>query len=45
MIDEGSIVADGDANEVLTESLLSSVYRCRVRIATHPDDGGPVVFL
>jgi iron complex transport system ATP-binding protein len=45
MIDEGSIVADGDASEVLTEHLLSTVYRCRVQVATHPDDGGPVVFL
>lgn len=45
MVDRGTIVADGTADEVLTEALLSSVYRCNVRVTTHPDDGGPVVFL
>jgi iron complex transport system ATP-binding protein len=41
----GSIAADGDPNEVLTPSLLSEVYQCRVRVLPHPEHGRPVIFL
>lgn len=45
MIDDGRVIADGSADEVLTAERLSGVYRCDVRVAAHPDDGRPVVFL
>ncbi|WP_394613540.1 heme ABC transporter ATP-binding protein [Lentzea sp. JNUCC 0626] len=40
---EGSIVADGPPGEVLTEGLLSEVYRHRVEVLAHPRTGRPVV--
>lgn len=41
----GSIAADGDPTDVLTPSLLSEVYQCRVRVLPHPEHGRPVIFL
>ena len=40
---EGSIVADGPPGEVLTEGLLSEVYRHPVEVLAHPRTGRPVV--
>ena len=45
MIDQGRLIADGAADDVLTAERLSEVYRCEVRVTPHPDDGRPVVFL
>lgn len=45
VMDGGRIVADGQPHAVLEPDLLSRVYRCDVRVAPHPDDGRPVVFL
>ena len=45
VIDAGRIVADGSPADVLDERLLSSVYRCTVRVTRHPDDGRPIVYL
>lgn len=43
VMDRGSIVADGPPEEVLTEELLSEVYRHRVEVFAHPRTGRPVV--
>lgn len=45
MLNAGSIVADGTPADVLTEERLEAVYECAVHVTTHPDDGGPVVYL
>ena len=45
MLHAGSIVADGAPVEVLTEDRLEAVYECPVHVSTHPEDGGPVVYL
>ena len=45
MIDQGRLIADGSAGDVLTAERLSEVYRCAVRVTAHPDDGRPVVYL
>ncbi|MFS8102254.1 heme ABC transporter ATP-binding protein [Lentzea alba] len=43
VMSDGSIVADGPPDEVLTEGLLSEVYRHRVEVFAHPRTGRPVV--
>ncbi|MFI6098014.1 heme ABC transporter ATP-binding protein [Lentzea sp. NPDC051213] len=43
VMSDGSIVADGPPAEVLTEELLSEVYRHRVEVFAHPRTGRPVV--
>ena len=45
VMEGGRIVADGSATDVLVEDLLSTVYRCPVRVMPHPEDGCPIVFL
>lgn len=45
VMNAGRVVADGTPGEVLTEDLLSQVYRCTVRVSPHPDHGRPVVYL
>lgn len=45
VLDSGHIVADGAPADVLDEGMLSSVYRCTVRVTHHPDDGRPIVYL
>lgn len=41
LTDGGAVVADGPPREVLTESRISDVYRCRVAIDTNPATGAP----
>ncbi len=43
MLDRGRVVADGSPREVLTEELLSRVYRTPVEVLTHPRSGLPIV--
>lgn len=40
----GSVVADGQPDEVFSEALLSEVYECTVSVTRHPD-GGPLIYL
>lgn len=40
----GAVEADGRADEVLTEEILSRVYECPVRVFPDPDTGKPRVF-
>lgn len=43
MLERGRLVADGPPNEVLTEDLLSRVYRTPVEVIRHPVTGAPVI--
>ena len=45
VLNEGRIVADGAPREVITERLLSEIYRCRASVDRHPETGGPRVTL
>ncbi|MER6667626.1 heme ABC transporter ATP-binding protein [Amycolatopsis japonica] len=43
VLSDGELAADGPPAEVLTESLLSEVYRHPVEVLTHPRTGKPIV--
>lgn len=43
VLSEGELAADGTPAEVLTETLLSEVYRHPVEVLTHPRTGKPIV--
>lgn len=43
MLDRGSVVADGPPRDVLTEELLTRVYRTPVEIIAHPGTGLPII--
>ncbi|MBB5853204.1 heme ABC transporter ATP-binding protein [Amycolatopsis umgeniensis] len=43
VLSEGELAAEGTPAEVLTESLLSEVYRHPVEVLTHPRTGKPIV--
>jgi iron complex transport system ATP-binding protein len=43
MIERGRLVADGSPREVLTEELLSRVYRTPVEVLPHPATGVPII--
>jgi iron complex transport system ATP-binding protein len=44
VLSNGKILADGPPATIMSETLLSDVYQCNVRVAKHPD-GGPLVYL
>jgi iron complex transport system ATP-binding protein len=43
MLERGTLVADGPPREVLTEGLLSRVYRTPVEVIPHPATGVPII--
>lgn len=43
MLERGRVVADGGPHEVLTEDLLSRVYRTPVEVVRHPTTGAPII--
>ncbi|OXM57370.1 heme ABC transporter ATP-binding protein [Amycolatopsis thailandensis] len=43
VLSDGELAAEGTPAEVLTESLLSEVYRHPVEVLTHPRTGKPIV--
>jgi iron complex transport system ATP-binding protein len=43
VLDDGQIVADGTPAEVVTEDLLTKVYRVEARVIPHPANGLPTV--
>lgn len=43
LLDEGRIIADGPAEEVITQNLLEKVYRTSVTVVSHPVLGVPQV--
>ncbi len=43
MLEHGRTAADGPPREVLTEALLSRVYRTPVEVVPHPTTGAPVI--
>jgi len=43
VLERGRVVADGGSHEVLTEELLSRVYRTPVEVIPHPATGVPII--
>jgi iron complex transport system ATP-binding protein len=43
MLERGRVAADGPPQEVLTEALLSRVYRTPVEVVAHPTTGAPII--
>jgi iron complex transport system ATP-binding protein len=43
VLERGKVVADGGPREVLTEALLSRVYRTPVEVIPHPATGVPII--
>jgi iron complex transport system ATP-binding protein len=43
MLERGALVADGPPREVLTEGLLTRVYRTPVEVIPHPTTGVPII--
>lgn len=43
VLERGRVVADGGPHEVLTEGLLSRVYRTPVEVIPHPSTGVPII--
>ncbi|MFN8518003.1 MAG: heme ABC transporter ATP-binding protein [Chloroflexota bacterium] len=43
MLEQGRVAADGPPQEVLTEALLSRVYRTPVEVVPHPTSGAPII--
>lgn len=43
MLERGRVVADGTPDQVLTEELLSRVYRTAVEVLAHPTTGVPII--
>jgi len=43
MLERGRVAADGSPHEVLTERLLSRVYRTPVEVVAHPVTGAPII--
>lgn len=43
MLERGRVAADGPPHEVLTERLLSRVYRTPVEVVAHPVTGAPII--
>jgi iron complex transport system ATP-binding protein len=43
MLERGRLVADGQPRAVLTEELLSRVYRTPVEVIVHPSSGVPII--
>ena len=43
VLERGRVVADGGPHDVLTEELLSRVYRTPVEVIPHPVTGVPLI--
>ena len=43
ILERGHLVADGTPREVLTEALLTRIYRTPVEVIPHPTTGAPII--